>query len=39
VVRLPDGLVLIQNLDAFLVAAESAQLDQAMSAHGDGVPV
>ena len=37
VVRLPDGLVLIQNLDAFLEAAESAQLDEALSAHGDGV--
>jgi hypothetical protein len=37
VVRLPDGLALIQNLDAFLDAAESVRLDQAMSAQGDGV--
>jgi hypothetical protein len=39
VVRLPDGLVLIQNLDAFLEAAESAQLDEALSSHGDAVTV
>jgi purine-binding chemotaxis protein CheW len=37
VVRLPDGLVLMQNLDAFLEASESGQLDEAMSAQGDGV--
>jgi purine-binding chemotaxis protein CheW len=37
VVRLPEGLVLIQNLDAFLGEAESEQLVKALSAHGDGV--
>lgn len=37
VLRLPDGLVLIQNLAAFLEAAETTQLDEALSAHGDGV--
>ena len=37
VVRLPDGLVMIQNLEVFLEASESGQLDEAMSAHGDGV--
>jgi purine-binding chemotaxis protein CheW len=31
VIRLPDGLVLIQDLDLFLSAAESRALDEALS--------
>ena len=37
VIRLPDGLVLIQDLDLFLSAAESRALDEALergAAHG-----
>ncbi len=37
VIRLPDGLVLIQDLDLFLSAAESCALDEALkpgSSHG-----
>jgi purine-binding chemotaxis protein CheW len=37
VIRLPDGLVLIQDLDLFLSSAESRALDEALergSAHG-----
>lgn len=30
VVRTPDGLILIQNLDTFLVAAEAEQLEEAL---------
>jgi len=30
VIRLPDGLVLIQDLDRFLSAAESRALDEAL---------
>jgi purine-binding chemotaxis protein CheW len=33
VVRLPDGLVLIHDLEAFLCEDEARQLDDAMSAH------
>ncbi|HSK20858.1 MAG TPA: chemotaxis protein CheW [Longimicrobiales bacterium] len=35
VARLPEGLVLIQQLDAFLEDAEAAVLDDALSAHSD----
>ena len=35
VARLPDGLVLIQQLDAFLEDAEAAALDDALSARSD----
>lgn len=35
VARLPDGLALIHDLPAFLSAAESAQLDQALTSAGE----
>jgi purine-binding chemotaxis protein CheW len=35
VARMPDGLVLIQNLDAFLDEAETVELDAALSARSD----